>query len=167
MTLQEEKKLLLRVVTRLAAKLIGEGGFVPFGAPLGPGLNVKLLMPKGWKENATRDELEAYWSRELKKATTEAECKTVCSGADLRVPMDNGDLAPGIFIHLEQVGSPAEDIVYPYLKGGISEAKLGTPTSVETESRVFAASQTQRLAALVHVPPRLTPVILPLALLPP
>jgi hypothetical protein len=56
--------------------------------------------------------------------------------------MDSGDLAPGIFIHLEQVGSPAEDIVYPYLKDGISEAKPGTPTSVETESRVFAASQT-------------------------
>jgi len=55
--------------------------------------------------------------------------------------MDNGDLAPGIFIHLEQVGSPAEEIVYPYLKNGVSEAKLGTPTSVETESRVFAASQ--------------------------
>jgi hypothetical protein len=32
--------------------------------------------------------------------------------------------------------------VYPYLKGGISEAKLGIPTSVKTESRVFAASQT-------------------------
>jgi hypothetical protein len=99
-------------------------------------------MPKGWKENATRDELEAYWSCELNKATTEADCKTVCSCADVRVPMESGDLAPGIFIHLEQVGSPAEDIVYPYLIDGISEVKLGTPTSVETESRVFAASQT-------------------------
>src|ERR1700758_2172644 len=113
MTLQEEKELLLRVVTRLAAKLIGQGGFVPFGATLGPGRNVKLLMPKGWKENATRDELEAYWSRELKKATTEPDCKTVCSCADVRVPMDNGDLAPGILIHLEQIGSPAEDICLP------------------------------------------------------
>ena len=141
MTLQEEKELLLRVVTRLAAKLIGQGGFVPFGATLGPGRNVKLLMPKGWKENATRDELEAYWSRELKKATTEPDCKTVCSCADVRVPMYNGDLAPGILIHLEQIGSPAEDIVYPYLKDG-KEAKLGTPMCVETESRVFAASQT-------------------------
>jgi hypothetical protein len=141
MTLQEEKELLLRVVTGLGAKLIGEGGFVPFGATLGPGRNVKLLMPKGWKENATRDELEAYWSRELKKATTEAECNTVCSCADVRVPIDGGAFAPGIFIHLEQVGSPAEDIVYPYLKDGISEAKLGTPTSVGNESRVFAASQ--------------------------
>ena len=142
MTLQEEKELLLLVVTRLAAKLIGQGGFVPFGAALGPGRNVKLLMPNAWKENVTRDELDAYWSPELKKATTEADCKTICSCADVRVPMDSGDLAPGIFIHLEQVGSPAEDIVYPYLKDGISEAKLGTPTSVETESRVFAASQT-------------------------
>jgi len=141
MTLQEEKELLVRVVTRLAAKLIGQGGFVPFGATLGPGRNVKLLMPKAWKENATRDELEAYWSRELEKAITEADCKTVCSCADVRASMDSGDLAPGIFIHLEQVGSPAEDIVYPYLKDG-TEAKLGTPTSDETESRVFDASQT-------------------------
>jgi hypothetical protein len=104
-------------------------------------LTFTVAHAKGWKENATRDELEAYWSRELKKATTETECKTVCSCADVRVPMDSGDPAPGIFIHLEQIGSPAADIVYPYLKDGISGVKLGTPTSVETESRVFAASQ--------------------------
>jgi hypothetical protein len=47
MTLQEEKELLLRVATQLATKLIGRGGFIPFGATLGPGRNVKLLMPKG------------------------------------------------------------------------------------------------------------------------
>src|SRR5437899_13044966 len=58
-------------------------------------LTFTVAHAKGWKENATRDELEAYWSRELKKATTETECKTVCSCADVRVPMDSGDPAPG------------------------------------------------------------------------
>jgi hypothetical protein len=142
MTPQEEKELLLRVATQLATKLIGQGGFIPFGATLGPGRNVKLLMPKGWKEGASRDETEAYWDRELKKATTEAECKTVCSCADVRVPMDNGDLVPGIFIHIEQVGPLAEDIVYPYQKDGSSDVRLGTPTAVETEARVFSTRQT-------------------------
>jgi hypothetical protein len=142
MTLEEEKELLLRVATKLAIKLIGKGGFVPFGAMLGPGRNVKLLMPKDWKKDATREEVEAYWSRELKNATTEAPCKTVCSCADVRVPMDSGELLPGIFIHLEQAGPLAKDIVYPYVKDGNSEAMLGTPTSVESEHRVFTASRT-------------------------
>jgi hypothetical protein len=141
MTLQEEKQLLLSVVTKLAAKFIGQGGFVPFGAILGPSRKVNLIMPKGWKENTTRDELDAYWSRELKKAITDTGCMTACSCADVRIPIDHGELAPGIFIHMEQAGLPAEDIVYPYRQNGDSEAKLGTPTSVETESRVFVAGR--------------------------
>ena len=131
----------MRVATKLATKLIGQGGFIPFGATLGPGRNVKLLMPKNWKKDATRDELESYWSGELKKAAAEAECKTVCSCADVRVPVDNGELVPGIFIHLEQAGPLAEDIVYPYLMDGNSEARLGTPTSVEAEPRVFTTDR--------------------------
>lgn len=142
MTLQEEKELLLDVVTKLAAKLIGKGGFVPFGATLGPGRNVKLLMPKSWKENATRDEVEAYWSRELKKAVDTGENRTVCSCADVRIILDNGNPAPCIFIHLEQAASLAEDIAYPYRHDSDSQVILGTPTLVQTEPRVFAMDQT-------------------------
>lgn len=126
------------VVTKLAAKLIKQGGFVPFGATLGPGRNVKLFMPKDWKENATRDELETYWSRELRKAVNDAECKTVCSCADVRLPIDNGNLVPCIFIHIEQAPRLAEDIAYPYMKDGDSEVKLGAPTTVQTEPRIFS-----------------------------
>jgi hypothetical protein len=142
MTLQEEKELLLEVVTQLAAKLIRQGGFVPFGAALGPGRNVKLLMPKSWKQNATRDEIEAYWSRELKKAVDKGECKTVCSCADVRIPLENGNLVPCIFIHIEQAQSCAEDIGYPYRNDGESEVKFGTPTSVQTETSVFTGNAT-------------------------
>ena len=63
MTSQEEKELLLQVVIKLAVKLIGEGGFVPFGAILGPGRKANILMPKNWKENADRGELEARVER--------------------------------------------------------------------------------------------------------
>jgi len=137
MTPEEEKQLLLQVVTKLAVKLIGQGGFVPFGATLGPGRSVKLLMPKNWKRNASREEVEDYWSSELKKAATQPDCKTVCSCADVRMPMDNGELAPCIFIHIEHAQSFAEDIGYPYVTDRKSEVKLGLPTSVETEPRVF------------------------------
>lgn len=140
MTLEEEKDLLLGLVTKLAAKLICQGGFAPFGATLGPGRNVKLLMPKNWKVNSTRDEVEAYWSRELKKAVYEGDCKTVCSCSDVRIPIENGNMAPCILIHIEQAQACAEDIGYPYLKDGESEVKLGTPTSVKTEPSVFTAN---------------------------
>ena len=98
-------------MTKSATKLVGEGGFVPFGATLGPGRNVKLIMPKGCQPNVRRGELEQYWSHELKKATVDSECKTVCSSADMRIPVDNGHMAPGILIHLEPAGPWAEDIV--------------------------------------------------------
>ena len=56
--------------------------------------------------------------------------------------MGDGELVPGSFIHIEQVGPWAEDIVYPYQNDGSSEVRLGTPTTVETEARVFNTRQT-------------------------
>lgn len=141
MTPEEEKQLLLQVVTKLAAKLIGEGGFVPFGATLGPGRSVNLLMPKNWKENATRNECEDYWSRELKKATANGDCKSVCSCADVRIPMNSGDLAHRLLIHIEHAQSCSEDIGIPYVKDGDSGVRLGAPTSVKTEAKVFTIKE--------------------------
>jgi len=43
MTPQEEKALLLRVVTKLAAPQLEQGGFIPFGAILGQNRDVRLL----------------------------------------------------------------------------------------------------------------------------
>ena len=119
-------------MTKLVAKLIRQGGFVRFGATLGPGRNVKLLMPESWKENATRDEVEMYWSRELKKAVDmRVSAITVCSCADVRIPLENGNLLPASLFTSNRVKSCGEDIVYPYQKGQDSEVKLGIPTSVQ------------------------------------
>ena len=141
MTPQEQKELLLRVVTKLAVSRLEKGGFVPFGATLGSGRDVKLLMPTGWKENATRDEHEAYWTRELRKASLSGECKTVCSCADVRLPREGEEPVPAILIHMEHAEDSAEDIMFPYAKDESATIVLGTPTSVLTEHHIFKPSE--------------------------
>jgi hypothetical protein len=140
MTLQEEKGTLLRVVTKLALQMMAKGGFCPFGAMMGPDRSVKILMPKGWKKDATRDEVEAYWTQELQKAVRKTSCRTVCWCADVRFPKENGDLVPFMLIHIEQP-SVGEDMGYPYLNDGNSKVELGSPTTVQTKAQVFADTQ--------------------------
>lgn len=140
MTLQEEKDTLLRVVTKLALKMSTEGGFCPFGALMGQDRSAKILMPKGWNKDATRDEVEMYWARELQKSVSETRCRTVCWCADVRFPKENGDFVPFVLIHVEQP-SVAEDMGYPYLKDGDSEVKFGVPTIVQTKAQVFSDIQ--------------------------
>src|SRR5260370_27449314 len=55
MTPREEIDLLLRVVTRLAQKQLGQVGFIPFVAVLGSNRDVQLLMPAGCKKDLTHD----------------------------------------------------------------------------------------------------------------
>jgi hypothetical protein len=140
MTLQEEKDTLLRVVTKLVLQMMAKGGFCPFGAVMGPNRSAKILMPKGWKKDAARDEVEAYWARELRKAVSDTGCRTVCWCADVRSPKEDGDFTPFMLIHVEQA-SIAEDMGYPYLKDGNSKVELGSPTIVQTKARVFADIQ--------------------------
>jgi hypothetical protein len=138
MTSQEEKELLLRVVTQLAAKQLAEGGITPFGATLGSRRNVKLLVPKDWKrEVTTQDELEKYWIRELRKATVADSSRMACSCADVRVPMEDGRLVPAVLIHVEHAEGSAEDVVYPYRLDDESMVVFGEPTSAATESQIF------------------------------
>jgi hypothetical protein len=139
MTPQEEKELLLRVVVRVAAMQLKEGGLVPFGATLGLKRDVKLLMPKSWKQTpTTRDELEGYWIRELRQATASGTCKTVCSCADVRVPKGE-KLVPAVLIHVEHAEGSAEDILYPYQKDEGSVVVFGEPTSAATEHQIFGS----------------------------
>jgi hypothetical protein len=140
LTLQEEKDTLLRVVTKLALKMITEGGFYPFGAVMGPGRSAKIIMPKSWEKDAPRDEIEAYWAGELQKAVSETRCRTVCWCADVHLPNESGDSVPFVLIHVEQP-SIAEDMGYPYLKHGNSKVELGTPTIIKTKAQVFADTQ--------------------------
>jgi hypothetical protein len=65
LTPQEEKELLLRVVTKFVAKQLMNGGFFPFGATLSPTRQVNLLMPTGMKKDVTQVELDAYWASVL------------------------------------------------------------------------------------------------------
>jgi len=141
MTPQEQKDLLLGVVTKLATKRLEEGGFIPFGATLGSKRDVKLLMPKSMKQNVTRDELEAYWIRELRKATAEDACKTACSCADVRVPVGEGELVPALLIHVEHAEGSAEDILYPYRKDESSGIVLGEPTSAAIKHQIFVPAE--------------------------
>jgi hypothetical protein len=140
MTPQEEKNLLLRVVIRLAGTQLESGGLTPFGATLGSERDVKLLVPKGFKKNPTRDEVEAYWAGELRKANATGKCKTVCSCADVRVPVEGGNLIPGVLIHIEHAEGSAEDVLYPY-RNDEGSVVFGVPTSVKAELQVFPPLQ--------------------------
>jgi|SRR5580658_4770481 hypothetical protein len=140
MTPQEQKELLLTVVVRVAVIQLKIGGLFPFGATLGSKRDVKLLTPKSMKKNVSREELDEYWKRELRKSTAEDECKTACWCADVLVPMDDGSLVPAIFVNFEHADGSAEDILYPYRKTEGSDVVLDVPTSATTEHKIFSPS---------------------------
>jgi len=137
MTPQEEKELLLRVVTKVAKKQLEQGGFIPFGATLGSNRDVQLLMPKSMKPNVTQDELDAYWVRTLRKAAAGGECKSVCSCADVRIQADDGTMVPALLIHVEHTDNLSEDILYPYEKDERLGIVFGELKSEETEHQIF------------------------------
>ncbi len=137
MTRQEETELLLRVMTRLAQTQLEKGGFIPFGGVLGSKRDVQLVMPKGWKQNSTRDEVEGYWTRELKKYALQDGCRVVCFCADVRVPKDDDQLVPGLLIHIEHVEAESEDMLYPYHKEDDAKVVFGKPTSVARQHMVL------------------------------
>jgi hypothetical protein len=140
MTPQEEKELLLRVVTQLVRKQLEKGGFIPYGATLGPNRDVQLLMPKGMKRAVTRAELDAYWFQILRQAITAGECKTACWCADVREQAEDGTLVPAVLIHVEHANTFSEDILYPYRKDESSRVVFGEPRSEATEHQIFNCS---------------------------
>ncbi len=141
MTPQEQKELLLRVVVKVAAIHLENGGLFSFGATLGARRDVKLLTPKSMKKDVSREELEEYWKRELRKSTGEDGRKTACWCADVRVPMDDGRLVPAVFVNFEHADGSAEDILYPYRKDEGSAVFFGEPTSAETAPQIFTPAQ--------------------------
>jgi hypothetical protein len=141
MTPQEEKELLLRVVTKLVRKQLEKGGFIPYGATLGSNRDVQLLMPKSMTRDVTRDELDAYWVRTLRQAVAAGECKTVCWCADVRVQAEDGTLLPAVLIHVEHADTFSEDILYPYRKDEGSRILFGERTSQATQHQIFTSSR--------------------------
>jgi hypothetical protein len=138
---QEQKQVLLQVATRLAAWHIERGGFIPFGAVLGPGRYIKLIRPKSWKQNPTRDEADAYWGRVLRRGSNETGGRTVCSCSEVRAHWEGGELIPGVLIHIEQAEILSEDIFYPFEKTESCQVVFGPPTAAKTAPQVFGTSE--------------------------
>jgi len=139
MTPQEEKTLLLRVVTQLAAKfLLKGGGFVPFGATLGQNRNVDLLMPKGMKKSVTRDELDDYFGKELRRTIAADKRKTACFCVHVG-EVDGKVVTPGVLVHIEHATAYAEDVLYPYQLSEVPEVVFGNPMAVSAERNIFIA----------------------------
>jgi len=138
MTPHEEKQLLLRVVTRLAATLLPEGGFKTFGAVLvlGPNRKVVLVRPKFVKKGATRQELDTYWAKELKRFALSKHGQTVCWCCDAVLIQEAGSAIPAVLVHIEHPKAYSEDMLYPYSIYD-SQASLKAPTIDAAAYHVF------------------------------
>lgn len=141
MTLQAQKQDLLNVVTKLAAWHIEHGGFIPFGAVLGPGRSIKVIKPKSWKENADREEVEAYWARKLGEASCDTGGKLVCWCSAVGASWDGSEFVPCVLIHVEQAEASSEDIFYPYGKTEDCQVVFGPPKVVTTSFQVFGPAE--------------------------
>jgi hypothetical protein len=112
----EEKDLLLRVAVRVALTQLEKGGILPFGATLGAGRDVQLLIPNSAKGNMTIEIVDAYWRRQMAKAIEGGNVKALCTVADVRVTDSEGKLVPGVFVHVEHSAGDAEELLYHYAK---------------------------------------------------
>lgn len=140
MTSQEEKELLLRVVARIAKTQLEKGGFIPFGATLGPGRNVQLLIPNSATGEMTIEIVDAYWQRQMNKAVVAGNVIALCTVADVRVTDSDGKLAPGVFIHIEHSGGDAEELLYPYTKDEDSKVTFLEVTRAVTSLQYFIST---------------------------
>jgi hypothetical protein len=117
MSVVDNKELLLRVVTKLAATQLKENDLlIPFGATLNSTRKVNLLLPKSMKPNVTPDELSQYWAKELREAAEKSDSLTVCSCFAGFIPSADGSDLQMIFIHIEHAGAYSEDALYPYTR---------------------------------------------------
>jgi hypothetical protein len=137
MTPQEERELLLRVVTKLAGMRLEYGGFIPFGATVDSKREVQVLAPDSMKQEVTPKELDGYWSRELQAVVAKGAYKTVCYCAAVLAPVEDGGFIPAVLIHIEQAEADPEDLFYPYRKDAASKIIFGEPTRAQAERLVF------------------------------
>jgi hypothetical protein len=140
MTPQEEKDLLLRVATNLAQRQLERGQLVPFAVTLGSKRNAQVLMSTDtdWEPDTSRDELEAYWTHELRGVIVQGETRAICYCAGVRVPAAEGKTAPGVVIHLEHADGGAEDILYRSRRDETSKIVLGEPASAVGRRHIFS-----------------------------
>ena len=143
MTPQEEIELLLRVVARIAQTQLEKGGFIPFGATLGSGRDVQLLIPNSAKGEMTIEVVDAYWRKQMSKAIETGEVKALCTVADVRVSNGDAKLVPGVFIHMEHSGGDSEDLLYPYTKDAQSKVTFLEVTRAVANLQFFTSSAEQ------------------------
>jgi hypothetical protein len=137
----EERDLLLRVVTQLAESRLNAGGLMPFGATLKPPRDVRILMPKSMKPDVTSEELDAFWVRQLRKAAAEADCKTVCSCAEVRYGVSPDQMASAILVHIEHADVYSANVLCPFRKDEGSRVIFGEPQLEESDFRVFVSAE--------------------------
>jgi hypothetical protein len=113
---QEEIELLLRVVARIFQTQLAKGEFIPFGATLGPGRNVQLLIPNSAKGDMTIEVVDAYWRKQMSKAIEAGNVIALCTVANVRTTNSDGKVVPGVFVHIEHSGGDAEERLYPYAR---------------------------------------------------
>lgn len=145
MTPLEEKDLLLRVVVRIAQTQLEKGGIIPFGAILGAGRDVQLLIPNSAKGNMTIEIVDAYWRKQMAKAIEGGNVKALCTVADVRVTDSRGKLVPGVFIHVEHSAGDAEELLYHYAKDESAVVTFLEVTREPTTLQYFASANNASL----------------------
>jgi len=140
MTPEDAKALLLRVVTKLVASQLEQGGFIPFGAILGQKRDVQLLMPNSMKRNVARDELDTYWAQTIRKAIANRDYTMACWCADVRAQAQDETLIPALLIHAEHAHSFSEDILFAYRKNEGGTIVFDEPTVEPTQHQIFSLS---------------------------
>lgn len=138
MTPREEMDLLVRVVSRIAQTQLEKGGFIPFGATLGSGRDVQLLLPNSAKGEMTIELVDAYWRKQMSKAIEAGGVRALCTVADVRVTDSGSKLVPGVFIHIEHSAGDAEELLYPYAKDELSNVSFLEVTRVNAALQFFA-----------------------------
>ena len=136
----EEKDLLVRVAVRVAETQLEKGGIIPFGATLGEGRDVQLLIPNSASGNMTIEIVDAYWRKQMAKAIESGNVKALCTVADVRVTDSQGKLVPGVFIHVEHSAGHAEELLYHYAKGENAAVTFLQVTREPTTLQYFAST---------------------------
>jgi hypothetical protein len=145
MNLNEQKTLLLRVVTQLIEKQLNEQGLRTFGAVLGSGREVQLLVPETIKrQHPSLDELDSYWLEQLRKAVMGTDANAACYCAEVQTIREDGTpITPGIVLFLEQKAGNAEYRFYTYEKNDHS-TRLVEQNSQNAPMRLFLDSAPTR-----------------------
>jgi hypothetical protein len=134
-TPEEEKDLLLRIITELVQKQLERGPSVGFAATLGSKRDAKVVMPTDWEPVSSRSELAEYWDYELGQVVG-SETRAACYCASIRLP---GADAIGVLIHIEHAEGSSED---GCRRDGISKKLLlQEPVSAVVPRHIFAPSQ--------------------------